>query len=80
MKTFEELMAEQKITVELDHSGDEREVNAFVKLAKKFKPTLHGNKTGAPYTSVRLTGDRKELEDWCAKNYDDDMKFDDYII
>ena len=42
--------------------------------AKEFKPKLSGSAShGAPYQTVTLTGDRKKLEDWCHKNYDDDM-------
>jgi hypothetical protein len=81
MKTFEELLAEGTITIELDHAGDSKEIKEFMAKAKEFKPKLSGsNKTGAPYQTVTLTGDRKKLEDWCYKNYDDDMEFDDYII
>lgn len=74
MKTFEELMTEGNITIELDHAGDSKEIKEFMAKAKEFKPKLTGRDThGAPYQTVTLTGDRKKLEDWCRKNYDDDM-------
>lgn len=71
MKTFEEFMAEQTITIELDYAGTSSELKAFVKKAAQWKPVVGNSPNG--YSTVTLTGDRKKLEAWCHKNYDDDM-------